>query len=64
LTADGLSGASGVFSLMGGRLTIPRSRRLAALRVDFAAHPLPPLFVLLPQDGQTHLHRCPENVRF
>lgn len=64
LTADGLSGASGVFSLMGDRLTIPRNRRLAALRVDFAAHPLPPLFVLLPQDGQSHLNRCPENVRF
>ena len=60
-TAVGLSGASG--ASMGARLTIPRRRRRAALRVDFAAHPFPPLLVLLPQDGQTHLDGCPEDMR-
>lgn len=63
LTADGLSGASCVFSLMGGRLGFPLVLRLAALRVDFAAHPLAPLFVLLPQDGEPHLDGCPEDMR-
>lgn len=61
LTAEGLSGASG--ASMADRLTIPRSARLAALRVDFAAHPFPPLFVLLPQDRKPHLDGCPEDVR-
>lgn len=61
LTADGLSGASG--ASMADSLTIPRSVRLAALRVDFAAHPLAPLFVLLPQDREPHLDGCPENMR-
>lgn len=60
-TADGLSGASG--ASMADRLTIPRSARLAALRVDFAAHPFPPLFVLLPQDREAHLDGCPEDMR-
>jgi hypothetical protein len=63
LTADGLSGAAGVVSLMGGRLRCPLVLRLAALRVDFAAHPFPPLLVLLPQDGEPHLDGCPEDMR-
>lgn len=63
LTADGLSGASGVFSLIGERVGFPLVLGLAALRVDFAAHPLAPLFVLLPQDREPHLDGCPENMR-
>lgn len=62
-TADGLSGASGVLSLMGGSLRVSRPARLGALRVDFAAHPFPSLLVLLPQDGEPHLDGCPQNMR-